>query len=103
MDAERMQELEALLNKAFSDETSIRALFSAETPEKAHDMLTAKGIKMTLDEVKNLPNVLKMSQGDDELSEDDLEEVAGGITRGGCVIIFPRRPLFPPIIIRPTW
>ena len=79
MNETRMRELEPLLSEAFADEEFVTALFALDTAEEAQAMLKDKGIEMTLDEVKRLPDAMAMARtGEGELSEDDLEDVAGG-------------------------
>ncbi len=80
MNETRMRELESLLSEAFADEEFVTVLFALDTAEEAQAMLKDKGIEMTLDEVKRLPDAMAMARtGEGELSEDDLEDVAGGV------------------------
>ena len=62
-------------------------IFSLDTAEEAQVMLKNRGIEMTLDEVKRLPDAMAMARtSEGELSEDDLEDVSGG------KISFEKRP-----------
>ena len=75
-----MEQMEARIKEAFADEQYVKELFALEKPEDAQAKLQEKGISMTLDEVKAIPKMLKAAQmNGDELSEDLLEDVAGGV------------------------
>ena len=74
-------ELEAKLKEAFSDEKFVQELFSLEEPEDARKKLAERGVEMSLDEVKALPKAIEVAQkqqSGEELSEDELDDVAGG-------------------------
>ena len=75
-----MEILQARVKEAFADETFVKELFALEAPEDAQAKLKEKGIVLSLDEVKSIPKALKAAQmNGDELSEDALEDVAGGV------------------------
>ena len=97
MNETRMRELESLLSEAFADEEFVTALFALDTAEEAQAMLKDKGIEMTLDEVKRLPDAMAMARtGEGELSEDDLEDVAGGSIWPWLIsVTVPIGPIFP--------
>ena len=99
MNETRMRELEPLLSEAFADEEFVTALFALDTAEEAQAMLKDKGIEMTLDEVKRLPDAMAMARtSEGELSEDDLEDVSGGSTWPWLIrIITPIIPVLPGI------
>lgn len=80
MTTERMHEIEMLLSEAFEDGEFLEELSALETPEEAQSKLREKGVNLTLDEVKQIPKMMAaVSAGTGELSEDDLEDVAGGV------------------------
>lgn len=73
--------LEMKIVEAFQDESFVKRLSTAETPEEAQAALQEKGIEMNMDDVRRLPDELKRMRGNgDELTEDELEDVAGGMT-----------------------
>ena len=80
MNTEERVNLEARIKEAFSDQEFTKELFEMEKAEDAQAKLQEKGIKMTLDEVKALGKALQQAHSNNgELSEDALENVAGGI------------------------
>ncbi len=80
-------ETNAKLEKLASDQKFASELLSQETPEKAQEFLAANGVEMTLDEVKSFGKMLNaVEESGDELSEDALEEVAGGSLALGWAI-----------------
>ena len=69
------------LRAAFADEAFVKELFALEEPEDVQKKLAERGIEMSLDEIKAIPQAFAAAQkqeGGGELSEDDLENVAGG-------------------------
>ena len=65
-----------LLEEAVKDAAFVEALKNAETPEEAQKVFASKGIDYSIEEVKAIAAGI---QGDDgELSEENLEAVAGG-------------------------
>ena len=79
MNAERMSEVQNLISEAFADAEFAEEMSMMETAEEVHAKLAEKGISLTLDEVNEIPKMMSMvSAGEGELSEDDLEDVAGG-------------------------
>ena len=73
--------LEMRIGEAFADKSFIKKLSRAQTPEEARTLLSEKGIELSLDNVRRLPDELERMRGNgDELGEDELENVAGGMT-----------------------
>ncbi len=76
---------EERIKEVFSDEAFVKELLSKETPEEVQDMLVDKDIDMTIEEIVKLGEIIAQKlknaeNGEDfELSEDDLEDVAGGV------------------------
>lgn len=65
------------LQEALQDQKFVEELFALETPEEAKAKLQEKGVEITVEELKAvMAYVSKSASG--ELSEDDLEDVAGG-------------------------
>ena len=70
---------ETRIKEVFADEAFVRQLFSLETPEEAQAALKAKGIALSIDEIQKLRDLLlRASQEGDELSVEQLDNVAGG-------------------------
>ena len=90
------------LQELVKDEAFLKELFTKEEPEDVQALFEAKGVELSLDEVKSIGETLeKVANGEitaeqleksanGELSEDDLAEVAGGelATLTACAIIF---------------
>ena len=78
---EELFALEMKIGEAFADKSFVERLSAAETPKEAQELLSAKGIELRLDDVRRLPDELERMRGNgDELTEDELEDVAGGMT-----------------------
>ena len=70
MDEKRAEEL-------FADEAFVKSLLALETPKEVQAAVKAKGVDLTLDEISAIKEVLaKFTSA--ELSDADLENVAGG-------------------------
>ena len=69
---------EELIREVFSDETYVKNLFKSESWEAAQASLKEKGIDLSVEEIKNIVNKAKAAE-EGELSDDELENVAGGI------------------------
>jgi hypothetical protein len=88
---EKIGQLESLLN---GDENFGKGLFSAQSAEEAQALLADKGISFSLDEIYQLKESIKASLDNSELSDDDLEGVAGGV-RGDRSSGFRFSPIVP--------
>ena len=76
MNEERIKEI-------FSDEAFVIELFGLENPEDAQALLKTKGIDLDLDQICKLGEILNkklyaMATEEGEISEEELEDVAGG-------------------------
>jgi predicted ribosomally synthesized peptide with nif11-like leader len=85
----RLNQLQAKLE---ADPSIVENLFGIENPEAVQALLKDQGIDFTLEEIESLRVALVkvLEKGEtDELSDDDLEEVAGGfaITIAGITAI----------------
>ena len=69
---------EELLKEVLSDEAFAKSLIEMETPEDVQTALKEKGVDLSIEDIKAIQNLL-VNQEDGELSEDDLENVAGGV------------------------
>ena len=85
MNEERIKEI-------FADEEFVKELFSKETPEEAQALLAEKDIDVSIEELVKLKDIIvaklqAVKNGESaELTEADLEDVAGG-TFGISVVI----------------
>lgn len=100
-----MQEKLAQLQAKFeADQSLVEKLFALETQEEVHGFLKEQGLEFSLEEIKALRDLIVKSAEKGELSEEDLEEVAGGITVRLPSDILPGLHLpLPPITPRPRW
>ena len=71
------------VKEVFSDEEFVKELFSKETPEEAQAMLAEKDIEVSVEELVKLRDLLikkaQQAEGSEELNDDELEDVAGGM------------------------
>ena len=82
---------EARIKEVFSDEAFVVEMLGLENPEDVQALLKTKGIELDLEEICKFGEILDkklnaMAAEDGEISEDDLEDVAGG---GAAAIILP--------------
>ena len=102
MNLEKMKEV-------FSDEEFVKSLFDLETPEQVQDALEEKEIVLSTEEICQMRDLLIRYQegtlteeeqkamelaehyGDDELSDEELENVSGGgiglAIGAACVVV----------------
>ena len=76
MDKERIKEI-------FSDEEFVVELLGLENPEDAQALLKTKGIDLELDQVRKMGEIINKQLNavaieEGEISEEELEDVAGG-------------------------
>ena len=71
---------EERIKEVFSDEAFVKELLSKETPEEVQAMLEDKDIEVSIAEIVKLREMIikKAENPDAELSDEDLEDVAGG-------------------------
>ena len=75
---------EERIKEIFSDEEFVKELFGKETPEEAQALLAEKDIDLSVEELVKLKDIIakKLRAAEDgkstELTEADLENVAGG-------------------------
>ena len=82
------QKLTQLQAKLETDNSLIEKLFNQETPEAVQDLLKAEGLDFSLEEIKVVRAALvkAVEKGNGELTDSDLEDVAGGIVVTTSVI-----------------
>ena len=82
---------EERIKEVFSDEAFVKELLSKETPEEVQELLEDKDIEMSIGEIEKAKEmILKKLEDPDaelELSDEDLEDVAGGSLLGACLIL----------------
>ncbi|MBO6159515.1 MAG: hypothetical protein J6P72_09715 [Firmicutes bacterium] len=82
MKDELREQLEAL----FADENAVNAFQNCSDVDEAIRFFSEKGIRMT---EADLEEIAAMATSDGELSEDNLEDVAGGLLVTGPVLLGP--------------
>ena len=82
---------EEKLKEVLSDDAFVKELLAMEKPEDVQAALEEKGVEFTLDDIKQIGEVIRKVQSGEisqeqveraangELSEDELEGVSGGI------------------------
>ncbi len=74
------------LNALLKDQDFIEKLTNSETDTDVQALLTENGVELTLEEINAIKKGVDAHiSGDGELSEDELENVAGGIDIGGII------------------
>jgi lactobin A/cerein 7B family class IIb bacteriocin len=71
---------EERIREVFSDKAFVEELLSIHEPEKIQALLEDKDIEMSIAEIEKFKDAVmkKMENPDAELSDEDLEDVAGG-------------------------
>ena len=76
---------EERIKEVFSDEAFVKELLSRETPEEAQELLAEKDIDVSIEELVKLKDLIiaKLQAAESgesaELTEEELENVAGGV------------------------
>lgn len=69
---------EEKMKKAFTDEIFVKSLLQLESVAEVQEFLKEKGVELSEEEIIYIGKALKINDSD-ELSDDELEAVAGGI------------------------
>ena len=70
---------EAMVREVFADEGFVKSLFAMETPEEVQTALRGKDVELSVEEIIKIKNmIVKKMESGEELSEEELEGVAGG-------------------------
>ena len=69
---------EELLKQVLSDTDFVKSLVELEHSEDVQTALKEKGVEISLKDITTIQNILT-TQDEGELSEDELEDVAGGV------------------------
>lgn len=78
---------EKLAKEVFSDKEFVKSLLLMETPEEVQSALKEKGIDLTVEDIMQIREMCNRADTD-ELSDDELENVAGGICPAVIVLGF---------------
>lgn len=71
-----------------ADKGFLKELFEQDSPEKIQAKFAERGVELSLDEVKELVVAVvdaAETHGTDELNEDSLEDVAGGVVLASLI------------------
>ena len=80
MNKEELDILKEKMSKAFSDKAFAEKVLTMETPEAVREALLEKDIDLAVEDIIKIKDMLeKQFNGGEELSEDDLEDVSGGL------------------------
>ena len=77
---------EEKIKKVFSDEEFVKSLMNLETPEAVQKALEEKDIDLSVEDIKKIAELVQ-KKDNGELSEDELEEVAGGTDVGAIAAV----------------
>ncbi|NPV91234.1 MAG: Nif11-like leader peptide family natural product precursor [Firmicutes bacterium] len=69
---------QAKIQEVFSDEAFVKNLLVMETPEEVQEALQKKGVDLTVEDIVKIRDLIAKKQNAGELSDEDLEGVAGG-------------------------
>ena len=76
---------EEKIKEVFSNEKFVKSLMELNTPEEVQKALSEKDIDLSVDEIKKIAELLQ-KKANGELTDEDLENVAGGSISLGIVI-----------------
>ncbi len=88
------EEKQTQIDNALKDTGFFESLVAMDSPEKVQAAFSSKGIDLTLSEITELARLLSQPK-EGELTEDSLEDVAGGYYRPWipCYPVgWPRKP-----------
>ncbi len=88
-----LTEEEAKLNVLKDDEAFMKKVIASETPEEIQKLFAEQGVDWTIEEVmefvKNVRNTTaKVLNATDELTEEELAEIAGGVSLLGKIAAY---------------
>lgn len=78
---------EKLVKEVFSDKEFVMSLVKLDTPEEVQAALKEKGIDLTIDDIMQIREACSRPDVE-ELSDDELENVSGGLIPALCVLGF---------------
>ncbi len=71
---------EQKIKELFSDEQFVKELFALETPEEVQAVLADNDVEISVEEILKIRELL-IKKENGELSDEDLEEVSGGLVQ----------------------
>lgn len=79
---------EETIREVFSDEAFVKTLFALETPEEVQSALKEKNIELSIAEILKIRDLLlKATENRGILSDEELQEVSGGLVVCASVIV----------------
>lgn len=75
--------MEQKIKELMADQSFVEKLLSCEEPEEVQSLFNENEVYLSIEEIKQIGKALENLEGKDgELTEEDLEAVAGGIAIG---------------------
>ncbi|MBQ7704552.1 MAG: Nif11-like leader peptide family RiPP precursor [Selenomonadaceae bacterium] len=69
------------MNEVLKDEAVVKELLQQETAEDVQKFLASKGVEISIEEINQIQaQFLKAAENDEEISDEELEQVAGGFS-----------------------
>lgn len=84
------------LTQLMADEAFVEELLAIEGAEKVQKFLIEKGIELTIEEIIAWGDAIRAADSGDELNEDALDNIAGGVIRFPWLPLPRPIPIFPP-------
>ena len=76
------------LKEIFADKDFTAKVLEMETPEEVQKAISNKGVDLTIEEIESVKQaIINQSEGNEELSDDQLENVAGGFAISTAIAI----------------
>lgn len=74
------------INALMEDEGFVESILQLETAEEVQKAFADKGVDLTVQDIEAIKDAV-IAKTEGELSEDDLENVAGGADVGGIITV----------------
>ena len=74
------------LKEIFADKDFTAKVLEMETPEEVQKAVKAKGVEMSLEEIDSIKDFVEKNSEGEELTDDQLENVAGGSITVAAVV-----------------
>ncbi len=88
------QEKAEKLKEIFADKDFAVKVMSMETAEEVQAVVKEKGVELTIEEINQIQaQFLKAAENSEEISDDELENVAGG-----SLLLIPFLPMMPDLL-----
>jgi predicted ribosomally synthesized peptide with nif11-like leader len=77
----------AKLKEIFADKEFVEEVLAMETAEEVQAAIKEKGVELTLEEIdQTREQLVKIAENGEEVSDEELEQVAGGFAITACLI-----------------